>query len=246
MPHRTYRWTAPKSFTPTLALADHRMLLLPCMSCSASIVGAPNFSYACQQPSSFCTSSRAQQLVNHALQENSCLRPESQNKFHYEKAKARPSADEELVDEFYANLTSNKLMEVSVQGIKVPITSNVINEFFELLDFEDDEYSSLMRNIEPENLQEILRNLQFQSETLFYNNKLKRVRIPKKKKKKIPEIEPIQSVEIPHKVEQMELVTELDMTTAIFRTQSPCLDLQDELSKIMDIMQHMQWQQQAY
>ncbi|MBA0739596.1 hypothetical protein Gogos_012852, partial [Gossypium gossypioides] len=67
-----------------------------------------------------------------------------------------PSADEELVREFYVNLTSNELTEVFVRGIKVPISLNAINEFFELLDFEDDEYSSLMRNIEAEKLQEIL------------------------------------------------------------------------------------------
>ncbi|KAK5842514.1 hypothetical protein PVK06_004881 [Gossypium arboreum] len=63
----------------------------------------------------------------------------------------RPSVDEELVHEFYANLTSSEMMEVSVRGIKVPITSNAINEFFELLDFENDNYSSLMSNIKPEN-----------------------------------------------------------------------------------------------
>ncbi|MBA0753407.1 hypothetical protein Gogos_020620 [Gossypium gossypioides] len=43
-------------------------------------------------------------------------------------------------------------MKVSIQGIKVPISSSAINEFSKLLDFEDDEYSSLMRNIEAENL----------------------------------------------------------------------------------------------
>ena len=71
----------------------------------------------------------------------------------------RPSVDEELVREFYANLTSSELTEVPVCGIKVPITSNTINEFFELPDFEDDEYSSLMSNIESKNLQEILEEL---------------------------------------------------------------------------------------
>ncbi|KAH1108148.1 hypothetical protein J1N35_011916 [Gossypium stocksii] len=71
----------------------------------------------------------------------------------------RPSADEELVREFYANLSSSELMEVSIRRIKVPITSNAINEFFELLDFEYDEYYSLMRNIESENLREILEEL---------------------------------------------------------------------------------------
>ncbi|KAK5811549.1 hypothetical protein PVK06_026892 [Gossypium arboreum] len=71
----------------------------------------------------------------------------------------RPSVDEELVHEFYANLISSKLMEVSVHGIKVPITSIAINEFFELPDFENDEYSSLMSNIESKSLQEILEEL---------------------------------------------------------------------------------------
>ncbi|MBA0867996.1 hypothetical protein Goshw_007199, partial [Gossypium schwendimanii] len=71
----------------------------------------------------------------------------------------RPSVDEELVCEFYENLTSSELTEVFVRGIKVPINSNAINEFFELPDFKDDEYSSLMRNIEAEILQEILKEL---------------------------------------------------------------------------------------
>ncbi|KAH1107450.1 hypothetical protein J1N35_011218 [Gossypium stocksii] len=71
----------------------------------------------------------------------------------------RPSVDEELVREFYVNLISSEFTEVSVRKIKVPITLNAINEFFELPDFENDEYSSLMNNIEPENLQEILKEL---------------------------------------------------------------------------------------
>ncbi|MBA0746808.1 hypothetical protein Gogos_009291, partial [Gossypium gossypioides] len=57
------------------------------------------------------------------------------------------------------NLTSSKLTEVFVRGIKVPISSNTISEFFELPDFEDEEYSSLMRNIEAKELQEILEEL---------------------------------------------------------------------------------------
>ncbi|KAH1129868.1 hypothetical protein J1N35_001246 [Gossypium stocksii] len=74
----------------------------------------------------------------------------------YEK---RPSVNEELVCEFYANLISSELTEVPVRGIKVPITSNAINEFFELPNFKNDEYSSLMSNIKPENLQKILEEL---------------------------------------------------------------------------------------
>ena len=130
---------------------------------------------------------------------------ESQNKFHYEEAKARyksifknqqihlkkgftlkennyvdfmacirqvakafnwelfcekrPSVDEELVRKFYANLTSSELMEVPVHRIKVPITSNAINKFFELPNFKNNDYSSLMSNIKPENLQKIFEEL---------------------------------------------------------------------------------------
>ncbi|KAK5819865.1 hypothetical protein PVK06_024895 [Gossypium arboreum] len=71
----------------------------------------------------------------------------------------RPSVDEELVREFYANLTSSEMTKVPIHRIKVPINSNAINEFFELPDFENDEYLSLMSNIKPELLQEILEEL---------------------------------------------------------------------------------------
>ncbi|MBA0850713.1 hypothetical protein Goshw_004923 [Gossypium schwendimanii] len=47
------------------------------------------------------------------------------------------------------------------------------------------------------------------------------------------------SGEIPDKAEPIELITEPDMATLTFRTQSPRPDLCDELSKLMDIMQHM-------
>ncbi|KAK5839838.1 hypothetical protein PVK06_008681 [Gossypium arboreum] len=50
-------------------------------------------------------------------------------------------------------------MEVSIRRIKVPITSNAIDEFFELPDFKNEEYSFLMSNIESKNLQEILEEL---------------------------------------------------------------------------------------
>ncbi|KAH1082785.1 hypothetical protein J1N35_022546 [Gossypium stocksii] len=61
----------------------------------------------------------------------------------------RPSVDEELVREFHANLTSSELTEVPIRRIK----------FCELPDLENDEYSSLLSNIKPENLQEILEEL---------------------------------------------------------------------------------------
>ncbi|KAH1039536.1 hypothetical protein J1N35_041279 [Gossypium stocksii] len=60
------------------------------------------------------------------------------------------------------------------------------------------------------------------------------------------EIEPLQSVETPNKAKPMEPEAEPDVTTTMFKTQSLCPYLRDELSKLMDIMQHIQWQQQAY
>ncbi len=56
----------------------------------------------------------------------------------------------------------------------------------------------------------------------------------------------MQSAEVPNKVEPMEPEAEPDIETSMFRAQPPRPDLRDELSKLMDIMQHMQWQQQAY
>ncbi|KAH1047474.1 hypothetical protein J1N35_038258 [Gossypium stocksii] len=117
----------------------------------------------------------------------------------------RPSVDEELVREFYANLNSSKLTEVLVRRINVPINSNAINEFFELPDFENDEYSSLLINIKPENLHEILEELT------------------------VPEIEPEQSAEVPNKVEPMEPKAEPDIETSMCKAQSPSPDLRDEL-----------------
>ncbi|KAH1129799.1 hypothetical protein J1N35_001177 [Gossypium stocksii] len=64
----------------------------------------------------------------------------------------RLSVDEELVCEFYINLTSSELTKLPVHEIKVPINSNAINELFELPDFKNDEYSSLLSNTKPENL----------------------------------------------------------------------------------------------
>ncbi|KAH1056035.1 hypothetical protein J1N35_034100, partial [Gossypium stocksii] len=49
---------------------------------------------------------------------------------------------------------------------------------------------------------------------------------PEEEEKKDPtEIEPMQSVEIPDKAKPMEPITEPDMTTLMFRTQSPYPDL---------------------
>ncbi|KAK5835790.1 hypothetical protein PVK06_011498 [Gossypium arboreum] len=174
----------------------------------------------------------------------------------------RPSVDEELAREFYVNLTSSDLTEVPVRGIKVPISSNAINEFFELLDFKNDEYSSLMSNIEPENLQEILEELTVpgfkwtvskqgihtcRRESLTpLAKQVEESKDPNEEEGDPTEIEPIQSAEIPDKVEPIEPEIEPDDETSIFRARPPSPDLRDDLSKLMDITQHMQLQQQAY
>ncbi|KAK5819781.1 hypothetical protein PVK06_024804 [Gossypium arboreum] len=118
----------------------------------------------------------------------------------------RPSVDEELVREFYTNLTSSKMTDVPVRGIKVPINSNAINEFFELPDFKNDEYSSLMRNIKLELLQEILEE----------------VSVEESEEPEEPDEEEnptMQSFEVPDKVYPVEPKDESDAETPMFRAQ---------------------------
>ncbi|KAK5772006.1 hypothetical protein PVK06_048265 [Gossypium arboreum] len=157
-------------------------------------------------------------------------------------SKKRPGVDEELVREFYANLTSSELTEVPVRGIKVPITSNAINEFFELPDFKNDEYSSVMSNIKPKNLQEIAEELTVPVGEFVLQQQVEESEDPEED----DEDPTMQSAEVPDKEEPMEPEVELDIETSMFRAQSPHPDLRNELSKLMDIMQHMQWQQLAY
>ncbi|KAK5775728.1 hypothetical protein PVK06_043662 [Gossypium arboreum] len=164
----------------------------------------------------------------------------------------RPSVDEELVREFYANLTSSELTEVLVRGIKVPITSNTINEFFELPNFKNDDYSSLMSNIKPENLQGILEELivlgfrWIVSKQGIYTcrreyltplaKRIEESEDPEEEEEDPVEIKLMQSAEVPDKVEPLELKVEPNGETSMFRAQPPSLDLRDELSKLMDIM----------
>ncbi|KAK5819547.1 hypothetical protein PVK06_024555 [Gossypium arboreum] len=172
----------------------------------------------------------------------------------------RPSVDEELVREFYANLTSSEMTKVLARGIMVPINSNAINEFFEFLDFENDEYSILMSNIKPENLQEILEELTVQGSTWTVSKQgihtcrreyltplaKQQVEVSKEPEDPDDEEDPImQSFEVPNKVELVEPEAKPDVKTSMFRSQLPSPGLRDELSKLMDLMQHMQWQQQA-
>ncbi|KAK5839709.1 hypothetical protein PVK06_008539 [Gossypium arboreum] len=157
----------------------------------------------------------------------------------------RPSVDEELVREFYANLTSNELTEVPVRGIKVPITSNDINEFFELPDFENDDYSSLMSNIKPKNLQEFLEELTAPGSKWIVSKQgihtcqreyltplakqIEESEDPEEEEEDPTEIELMQSAEVPDKVEPLEPEVEPDDKTSMFRAQPPSPDLRDEL-----------------
>ncbi|KAH1039340.1 hypothetical protein J1N35_041083 [Gossypium stocksii] len=175
----------------------------------------------------------------------------------------RPSVDEELVREFNANLTSSEMTKVPVRRIKVPINSNAINESFELPDFENDEYSSLLSNIKPENLQEVLEELTVLGSKWNVSKQgihtCRREYLTPHAKQRVEESEdpeeaeddPIkipseQSAEVLNEVEIMELKAEPDIETSMFGALPPSPNLRDELSKLMDLMQHMQWQQQAY
>ncbi|KAH1056843.1 hypothetical protein J1N35_034908 [Gossypium stocksii] len=175
----------------------------------------------------------------------------------------RPSVDKELVHEFYVKLTSSELTEVPVHEIKVPINSNAINEFFNLPDFENDEYSSLLSNIKPEHLQEILEELTVPGSkwtvskqgihtcgreylTPLAKQRVKESEDPKEAEDDPTKIELKQSTEVPNEAEPMEPEAEPEIKSSIFGALPPSPDLRDELSKLMDIMLHMQWQQQAH
>ncbi|KAG4195770.1 hypothetical protein ERO13_A06G123206v2 [Gossypium hirsutum] len=60
---------------------------------------------------------------------------------------ARSLPDDEVVQEFYASLTTQDATEVIVRKKKVPLTSKSINDLFNLPDVEEDEYYPLMNNI---------------------------------------------------------------------------------------------------
>ncbi|KAH1082620.1 hypothetical protein J1N35_022381 [Gossypium stocksii] len=203
----------------------------------------------------------------------------------------RPSADQELVHEFYANLTSSKLIEVSVQGIKGMVLFHLVQTYaYFTWDHNFIRVNGLViLNLTAKTIDMgkiILREIQncaarcsrpayfpFTITILCLKVKI----IPKLKKigysqgtitdwdlyqvagdyiqqqrvelsenlekeEEDPiEIKPIQSIEIPNKAKPIEPMIEFDMPTSTLRTHSPPLDLHDELSKLMDLMQHMQW-----
>ncbi|MFQ6624175.1 hypothetical protein Gotur_003784, partial [Gossypium turneri] len=57
---------------------------------------------------------------------------------------------------FYASLTRQDATEVIVRKKKVPLTSKSINDLFNLLDVEEDEYYPMMSNINWDFLQQVL------------------------------------------------------------------------------------------
>ncbi|KAB2045358.1 hypothetical protein ES319_D01G155800v1 [Gossypium barbadense] len=69
---------------------------------------------------------------------------------------ARSLLDDELVREFYASLTTQDATEVIVRKKNVPLTSKSINDLFNLPDVEEDEYYSMMNNINRDFLQQVL------------------------------------------------------------------------------------------
>ncbi|KAK5825978.1 hypothetical protein PVK06_020872 [Gossypium arboreum] len=59
---------------------------------------------------------------------------------------ARSLPDDELVRESYASLMTQDAIEVIFRKKKVPLTSKSINDLFNLLDVEEDEYYPMMNN----------------------------------------------------------------------------------------------------
>ncbi|MFQ6643581.1 hypothetical protein Gotur_017624, partial [Gossypium turneri] len=60
------------------------------------------------------------------------------------------------IGEFYASLTTQDATEVIVRKKNVPLTSKSINDLFNLLDVEEDEYYPMMNNINWDFLQQVL------------------------------------------------------------------------------------------
>ncbi|KAH1073053.1 hypothetical protein J1N35_025381 [Gossypium stocksii] len=84
---------------------------------------------------------------------------------------------------------------------------------------------------------------------LFYEKNQQRVqetKDPKEAEDDPTEIEPEQSAKVPNEAEPMEPEAEPDIETSMFGALTPSPDLRDELSKLIDLMHHLQWQQQAY
>ncbi|KAH1107632.1 hypothetical protein J1N35_011400 [Gossypium stocksii] len=115
----------------------------------------------------------------------------------------RPSVDEELVWEFYANLTLSELIEVPICGIKTIDVGKIILR--EILNYAVRcsglayfpftitilcSKAKILTNVKKTGYSQgtiIDWDLYRIAGILFYSNKLKKMRISKKKKKKIPQ-----------------------------------------------------------
>ncbi|KAK5811921.1 hypothetical protein PVK06_027308 [Gossypium arboreum] len=161
----------------------------------------------------------------------------------------RPSVNEELVREFYANLTSSKMTKVPVHRIKIrncvvkrsgpahfPFTITILCLKDEIIaNVRKTGYSQ--GTIMDWDLYRVAGDSVLQ----------KRVEVSEDSEDPDEEEDPtMQSFEVLDKVESVEPEAKPDTETSMFRAQLPSPDLRDELSKLMDLMQHMQWQQQAY
>ncbi|TYG73279.1 hypothetical protein ES288_D04G088800v1 [Gossypium darwinii] len=65
-------------------------------------------------------------------------------------------SDDELVQQFYASLTTQDATEVIIRKKNVPLPSKSINDLFNLPDVEEDEYYPIMKNINWDFLQQVL------------------------------------------------------------------------------------------
>ena len=79
------------------------------------------------------------------------------NAFKWEQfCDARSLPDDDLVQEFYASLSTQDATEVIIWKKKVPLTSKSINDLFNLPDVVEDQYYPLMNNINWDFLQQVL------------------------------------------------------------------------------------------
>ncbi|KAK5839813.1 hypothetical protein PVK06_008653 [Gossypium arboreum] len=154
----------------------------------------------------------------------------------------RPSVDEELIHEFYANLTSSEMTKVPVRGIRRSGTAHFL-------------FTIIILCLKAEILANIRKTgyskgtiMDWEIYRVAGDSVLqKQVEVNEELEDPDKEENPtVQSFEVPDKVESVEPEVEPNAETSMFRAQPPSPDLRDELSKLMDLMQHMQWQQQAY
>ncbi|KAK5785418.1 hypothetical protein PVK06_040002 [Gossypium arboreum] len=184
----------------------------------------------------------------------------------YEK---RPSVIEVLVCELYAKLTSSKLTKVPVHGIKI-LTGKTIDVGKIIIRGIQNcavrrsgpiyfPFTITILCLKAKILANVKKTGYIQGTITDWDlyriagdsvlqQRVKESEDPEEEEEEEypTEVELVQSAEVSDKVEPKESEAETDVETSMFRAQPLCPNLQDELSKLMDIMQHMQWQQHAY